>query len=299
MEHQVDVVEVKDRRPLLAERCAGRSVLHVGCCDVPVFDPDKNLHLFLARHADRLDGLDVSAEGIDVLRRFVPGEYYTHAGEISREYDLVLVPEVLEHTRDPGAFLEEIFSVRARQYLLTAPSFQWSSRGGRVDGVFHEQVHPDHKAWYSPYTLLNTLRPFIDEPNDHVEVFLFESTGSVGAAITRPFVPRPFPAPASSLVDGEAAISVAAERCASDDLGGAIAVLAAARGRSDGARLLSAHVGVLLGSGQPTEALRQAVGWLRLHPGDPGGLELCADAAEALGDRARADAWRKAARAGR
>src|SRR3954470_1039657 len=85
-EQRVAITELPDRRPLFIERCAGRSVLHVGCCDVPFFDPDTNLHLALAPHTDRLDGLDVSLDGIEVLRRFVDGAYFTSASEVTREY---------------------------------------------------------------------------------------------------------------------------------------------------------------------------------------------------------------------
>ena len=102
MDHEVDITEVGDRRTLFAERCAGKSVLHVGCCDVPIFNPDTSLHLFLSQHTDRLDGLDVSQEGIEVLRTYVDGAYMTEPSAVNREYDVVLVPEVLEHTRDPG-----------------------------------------------------------------------------------------------------------------------------------------------------------------------------------------------------
>lgn len=191
-DQQVAVTELPDRRPLFVERCAGRSVLHVGCCDVPFFDADTNLHLALAPHTDRLDGLDVSTEGIEVLRRHVDGQYFTSAAEVTRQYDLLLAPEVIEHTENPHQFLSELFSVRASQYLVSAPHYQWFEQARREPGVFHEKVHPDHRAWYSPYTLLRTLRPFIDEARDDVEVFVFASTGSVAVAIKKPFEPAPF-----------------------------------------------------------------------------------------------------------
>ena len=83
MEHRVLVSSVADRREWLKEHCSGRSVLHVGCCDVPIFDPETNLHIFLAKHTDRLDGLDISEEGIAVLRRHVAGDYFTAPAQIN------------------------------------------------------------------------------------------------------------------------------------------------------------------------------------------------------------------------
>ena len=86
-DHRISLQELPDRRPVFIGRCAGRSVLHVGCCDVPVFDADTNLHLALAPHTDRLDGLDVSEAGIEVLRRHVDGQYFTSAAGVTRQYD--------------------------------------------------------------------------------------------------------------------------------------------------------------------------------------------------------------------
>jgi hypothetical protein len=56
--------------------------------------------------------------------------------------------------------------------------------------------------------------------------------------------------------------------------------------------LLQAEVGLLLSLGQNLEGLRRGVAWLRDHSGDAACLLLCADAAEALGDRAMAEQWR-------
>jgi predicted Zn-dependent protease len=72
----------------------------------------------------------------------------------------------------------------------------------------------------------------------------------------------------------------------------ALSLIEATRARFPDARLLQAEVGLLLGTGQNLEGLRRAVAWLRDHPEDATCLLLCADAAEALGDRAMAEQWR-------
>ena len=292
-EQQVVVTELGDRRPLFIERCAQRSVLHVGCCDVPFFDADTNLHLALAPHTDRLDGLDVSTEGIEVLRRHVDGEYFTSAAQITRQYDVLLAPEVIEHTENPAQFLSDLFSVPATQYLISAPHYQWFEQARREPGVFHEKVHPDHRAWYSPYTLLRTLRAFIDEARDDVEVFLFASTGSVAVSITKPFTPEPFTGrqkPAAA--NAEAALREAEALLRQGKAAAALGLLEATQAGFADSRLVQAQVGVLLGMGQNMEGLRRGVAWLRDHPHDAACLLLCADAAEALGDQAMAEQWR-------
>jgi len=285
MTHQIEVSDVEDRRAWLAEHCVGRSVLHVGCCDVPIFDANNNLHIFLSRQTDRLDGLDVSEEGIEVLRRHVDGEYFTDAAAVTREYDLVLAPEVLEHTINPGEFLSGIFSIPATKYLITVPHIQWYERTRREGGSFYEEVHGDHKAWYSPYTLLNTLRPFIDEERDEVEVFLLSATGSVAALLTKPVTPQPFDGTEPTEALGVDAAIEAVKGLVSEGRGGAaLRVLAAAGRQTPDQRLAYAEVELLLGLGQTMEALRRSVAWLKEHPEDVRCRLLCADALESLGD---------------
>ncbi len=296
-DQELRVSELADRRPLFIERCAGRSVLHVGCCDVPFFDADTNLHLALAPHTDRLDGLDVSQEGIEVLRRHVDGQYFTSASQVTRQYDLLLAPEVIEHTENPQQFLSELFSVRAAQYLISAPHYQWYEQSRREAGVFHEKVHPDHRAWYSPYTLLRTLRAFIDEARDDVEVFLFKSTGSVAVAISKPFTPEPFAGRLqASAPSAEAALREAEAWLRKGSAPAALSVLEATQARSPDPRLVQSQVALLLGMGRNLEGLRRGVAWLRDHPDDATCLRLCADASEALGDRALAEQWRDQAK---
>jgi hypothetical protein len=289
MTHQIEVSDIEDRRAWLAEHCAGRSVLHVGCCDVPIFDANNNLHIFLSRQTDRLDGLDISEAGIEVLRRHVEGEYFTDPATVSREYDLVLVPEVLEHTFNPGDFLSGIFSIPATKYLFTVPHIQWYERTRRDGGSFHEEVHGDHKAWYSPYTLLNTLRPFIDEDRDDVEVFLLSKTGSVAALLTKPVTPQPFDGAQPNEVLGIDAALEAVQALVAEGRGGAaLRILGAAGRQTPDQRLVCAEVEILLGLGQTMEALRRSVSWLKEYPQDIRCRRLCADALESLGDHAAA-----------
>lgn len=298
MNHELLVTDVSDRRAWLASQCDGRSVLHVGCCDVPIFDPETNLHIFLAKHSKRLDGLDISAEGISVLRQHVAGDYFMSPAEVTRDYDLVLVPEVLEHTGNPQEFLTGIFSIPARTILITAPHIQWFERTRREGRVYHEEVHGDHRAWYSPYTLLNTLLPFIDAEQDDLEIYLLQSTGSVALRITTPYVPKDTATvteePGMSV---EETLRVARERSQSDQIGKALLLLAQARDRTVDARLVHFELELLLKLGRNMDALRLGVEWMRSYPQDPRCLELCADAFMGLGDPEQAQALRDRARA--
>jgi hypothetical protein len=166
----------KDRRVFFAQRVAGRKVLHVGCTDWPVFDPASNLHRFLFQYAAELVGYDVDAVGIERLRRDCGGRYFTNLAEIHESFELVLVPEVIEHTANAGQFVDEVFAIKSQEYAITAPNFSGAAPL-RIDGItVKESVHPDHRAWYSPYTLLAACRRCLRDQDDIELLFLERMT---------------------------------------------------------------------------------------------------------------------------
>lgn len=152
------------RLEVLRGLCGGQRVLHVGCADWPITNPATSLHVALEPHCARLDGLDPHEEALDALRPHVAGELYSDFGQVSHSYDLVLVPEVMEHVPDVAAFLAQLEAVDAPLFLISVPdAFQCRHR--HFDYVaqtatFLEAVHPDHNHWYTPYTLANTLAKY-------------------------------------------------------------------------------------------------------------------------------------------
>src|SRR3546814_3571272 len=81
-----------------------------------------------------------------------------------RSYDVVLVPEVMEHVADVEGFLSQIEAVDASCFLISVPdAFQCRARHFDYIGeteTFLEAVHPDHNVWYTPYTFANTIRKY-------------------------------------------------------------------------------------------------------------------------------------------
>lgn len=171
------------RRALFVDRLRGKRVLHVGCVDYPIFRPETNLHVYLDKFAAELHGCDTAVDGIPELQRFVRGPIFGSLDEVvAREerYDAVLVPEVLEHAPDANAFLKQLFRVSARQFIVTAPNFKPQfAQSAYKDDVFEELVHPDHKCYFSPYTLLKSVAPFVAGDRDGLELFLLEKHHSV------------------------------------------------------------------------------------------------------------------------
>jgi mannosyltransferase OCH1-like enzyme len=152
------------RLEVLRHLCSGKRVLHVGCADWPITDLKASLHLALQPHCAALDGVDPHTEALDMLRPHVAGQLFGTIGEARGEYDLVLVPEVMEHVADVEGFLAELEAVDASVYLISVPdAFQCRARHFDYVGeteTFFEAVHPDHNVWYTPYTFANTLRKY-------------------------------------------------------------------------------------------------------------------------------------------
>jgi len=146
--------------------CEGKRVLHVGCADWPITNPATSLHLALEPHCAALDGFDIHEEALDALRPFTRGRLFSHFDEIVDEYDIVLVPEVMEHVPRVDEFLATLDAVDARFFLITVPdAFQCRQRHfeyGSQTETFVEVVHPDHNCWYTPFTFANTLDKYTD-----------------------------------------------------------------------------------------------------------------------------------------
>jgi mannosyltransferase OCH1-like enzyme len=144
--------------------CQGKRVLHVGCADWPITDPQTSLHLALEPICAALDGVDPHTEALEQLAPYAKGRLFPSLDEVTDPYDLVLVPEVMEHVPDVAGFLAQLQKVDAGTFLLSVPD-AFQCRGRHFDYVeeaqmFVEVVHPDHNAWYTPYTFANTIRKY-------------------------------------------------------------------------------------------------------------------------------------------
>lgn len=162
--------------------CSGKKVMHVGCADAMAFKENSNLHIFLneSNAISTLDGLDINIETINKLNEICPGNYYTDYTQVKNEYDIVIVPEVMEHVPNIDLFLRDIFSIKSKQYFITVPSV--NAIQIFCDDCFTlEMVHPDHKVWFSPYTLYNTVKPFLDSFD--YSMYYLENKSQIGINI--------------------------------------------------------------------------------------------------------------------
>jgi hypothetical protein len=155
----------RSRLTVFRSFCEGKKVLHIGCAQFPRFDPDTNLHIQLAPFCAILDGFDAQQDNYDAMRSAINnGVFLSSLTEARTPYDVVLIPEVMEHVANVEEFLKSIVPITAARFIVTVPDlFQCYARHFCYDASkqeFLEAVHPDHNCWYSPYTFVNALRKF-------------------------------------------------------------------------------------------------------------------------------------------
>ena len=167
--------------------CEGGRVLHIGCADWPITNPDSSLHLALEPWCAKLDGFDIHAEALAALAPYTKGRLFSRFEDIADEYDVVLVPEVMEHVASVEEFLTNLSSLKTDCYLITVPdAYQCRQRHFEYaddSETFLEAVHPDHNCWYTPFTFSNTLSKYTSWK---MEKMWFFNNISLMALMTKP-----------------------------------------------------------------------------------------------------------------
>jgi SAM-dependent methyltransferase len=158
------------RGDLLTGWAAQRRVLHVGFADhAPLIArraaDGSWLHARLTRSALACHGIDIDAAAVEVARGlgFDNVQRLDVFAPEAREAlarcapDLVLVPDVIEHLPDPAAFLRRLAQCLPQaEFVVSVPNaFSLRNALHGVRGVEH--VNTDHRAWFSPFTLLKVL----------------------------------------------------------------------------------------------------------------------------------------------
>lgn len=158
------------RGDLLAKWVAGRRALHVGFADhVPLIASrvadGSWLHARLSRSASACIGIDINPQAVAAARSL--GFENVHALDVFApeavatladwSVDLVLVPDVIEHLPDPAAFLRRLAQcLPAAEFVVTVPNaLSLRNTVQALAGV--ERINTDHRAWFSPFTLLKVL----------------------------------------------------------------------------------------------------------------------------------------------
>ena len=170
-----------------------KKVLHIGCSDWPIFNAKSNMHIYLKPFCNELVGVDIN--GLQEMQAACPGKYYSSIEELlfctteKEEWDTVLVPNIIEHLPNPGLMVEALFRLNFKTMFILVPNYKVQEQAIYEDGIFSERIHPDHYAWYSPYTLYNLIKKPIDPTtSDHqyeIKMMFFDNQNMISILITK------------------------------------------------------------------------------------------------------------------
>lgn len=178
------------REEYLVDISRGKRVLHFGFLDSPFSEErihsGELLHLKLRNVASQLYGLDSDHISLERYRQLT-GDNNNSVGDIQREmqdgiltdaYDLVLLPEILEHLGNPAQALANLKRLcvtgNGAKLCVTVPNAYYAGSILRaMDG--DEIVHPEHYYYFSPATLRKLLH---DAGFTVVEMALYASRDS-------------------------------------------------------------------------------------------------------------------------
>ncbi len=160
------------RTDYIVDACAGRTVLHLGCADMPYtrvrLEDGTLLYALVGRVAARQYGLDLSTEGIEILRQAGYADlavsdvhHLTVQNPLAgQRFDVILAGEIIEHLSNPGLFLESLKPLlrdSPTRLILTTINAYCAYRFFYSLVMRDESVHPDHVCYYSRKTLTTLL----------------------------------------------------------------------------------------------------------------------------------------------
>lgn len=167
---------IEDRRAWILDKARGCRVVHLGCTDAGFLEDkinqDMQLHAQLANACSKLIGIDIDRSGIEQLN--ARGYEDILCADIARDHaqiieevairmgacDLIICGEVLEHVLNQGSFLEGVrqLAIANQATVIISVPNAFSLEGFVSVGLGVEDVHPDHKCYFSQVTLNTLLR---------------------------------------------------------------------------------------------------------------------------------------------
>jgi hypothetical protein len=187
---KVSVWSEPSRRPgFFKQYCEGKNVLHMGCSDAPfAFNIQTSLHYQLSLFCKNLDGFDLNSDNFPQMASAIPGGYFSDINHLyGQTWDVCLVPETIEHVDNIKEFCESINKIDAKTFIITAPNaFHPNNKENTLinQSEYLECVHPDHKVWFSPYTLTHCIRTYM--PNVCIkQVWLIENQNMIAVVFEK------------------------------------------------------------------------------------------------------------------
>jgi 2-polyprenyl-3-methyl-5-hydroxy-6-metoxy-1,4-benzoquinol methylase len=151
--------KVRGRNELLSEIVRGKKILHLGCADhIELIEKKRKmgiyLHDILEKSANTIIGADVNKKAIEEMTKHGIKNLYM-ADQIPKDevFDLVLVPDVIEHVGNVEDFLKSLEKYNCPIVITTPNAFSISNRLQ----FNYEFTNTDHRYNFTPYTLSKTV----------------------------------------------------------------------------------------------------------------------------------------------
>lgn len=151
--------ELHERNNLLVKLVSRKKILHLGCADHISLIAEKRktgryLHDLLVKSASLVVGADINQSALDEMRKFGIENLY-HVNDIPEDikFDLILVPDVIEHLGNVNEFLAGLEKYKSPIVITTPNAYRLANRFQ----LRAELVNTDHKYWFSPYTLAKSI----------------------------------------------------------------------------------------------------------------------------------------------
>lgn len=156
----------------LCDYARGKRIVHVGCVDhIPLITEKLKNNTWLHRRLDEVSkeviGIDNSLEGIQYMKEQLGYDNAVYEDilngdiheSIKREWDSMIMGEILEHVDNPVAFLSKIrerYSMYVKELVITVPN-AFSIKNSFYTLKHTEHINTDHRYWFTPYTLTKIL----------------------------------------------------------------------------------------------------------------------------------------------
>lgn len=159
---------VQNREQFILDKCKGKKVLHLGCCDFPTteFKFDRNIALFqrIEKVCKAQEGLDNDQESMNYLHSMgyknVSFFDLNKPGRVDFKPEVIVFADTLEHLMNLETALTSLIGLMNEkvELIITVPNATMFERViGNFRGYIHE--HDDHKVSFT-YTALKQLLLF-------------------------------------------------------------------------------------------------------------------------------------------
>jgi 2-polyprenyl-3-methyl-5-hydroxy-6-metoxy-1,4-benzoquinol methylase len=155
---------IKDKFKIIEKYIEGKDVLDCGCVGTQesgIHTP-KFLHKKMVEFAKSVVGVDLSADGIEQLRKsgfnVVCGDL--EKIDIGKRFDVIVAGDLIEHLSNPGMFLDNM-KKHLRQdgvLILHTPNAFGITRFFHMLTKKHVEVNPDHACYYDVLTISQLLK---------------------------------------------------------------------------------------------------------------------------------------------